>query len=116
MRGGQISTAITVNATKRCTVRVACLILTLKNRILFRKKIRKACENCGIHGWTVMQGRGEYVSPEGRTYRERCVTVEVIGVTSETLSALAEQLVTLFHQRSVLVHDYNKNEFVRVGE
>ena len=81
---------------------------TIKNRVLKNKKIDKIAQNHDLVGWTVGKYlRGRYTGKNGKVYDENSVSLEIIGVDSDILLDIAEELCIDFIQESVLVKDYN---------
>ena len=81
---------------------------TLKNKIV---------DEHALAGWSI--GRfldGRYNIKNGKTYGEKSLSVEIIGVNSDELIRIAAVLCIEFLQESVLVKDYSNNRaaFVEV--
>lgn len=118
-RGGSISFSLEVNASARLSsnpvLRWFCgKWLTLQNRFLLRRRLHRLCVEHGVGGWSLTKRAGHYVSPEGKGYDEPSLLLEIIEVDSGKLFAFAESLCAQFHQRSVLIHDYNTAKFTRI--
>lgn len=81
---------------------------TLKNRLSSKKKIDKIADDNELIGWTVgnyLDGR--YKAKNGKMYGEKSMSVEIIGIDTDALIKIAEQLCDAFSQESVLVKDYS---------
>lgn len=67
-------------------------------------------------GYTLgKQFKGVYVSASGEVFNEKSLTLEIIGLNSAELEALAIDLCKNFYQQSVLVKDYSSGEIYFVG-
>lgn len=67
-------------------------------------------------GWTVGKFlSGRYTDRTGKVYDENSLSVEVVGINSETLINLAEDICRDFEQETVLVKDYNSQKILFVN-
>ena len=81
---------------------------TTKNKLFYKKKIDTIATKYSLVGWTV--GRfldGRYTAHNGKQFGEKSLSVEIIGVTVDTLVDIATDLAREFVQESVLVKDYS---------
>lgn len=111
-RGGIIVFSQEVNAIKLSKNKLVNFIKqkfeTLKNRVTGKNKIDKIADENELIGWTVgnyLDGR--YKAKNGKMYGEKSLSVEIIGIDTDTLIKIAEQLCETFMQESVLVKDYS---------
>lgn len=91
-------------------------ITSLKNKITAGKKIDKAASTNGAVAWTVghyLEGR--YKSHSGKSFSENSLSLEIIGISSEQLIKIAEQLCEAFSQESVLVKDFSSSKIYLVN-
>jgi len=91
---------------------------TLNNRINGVKKIDTTSVKHNLLGWTVgkfLSGR-YHSNKTGKTYGENSLSVELIGVTSNELISIAEELCKKFEQESVLVKDYNNGSVYFISD
>jgi hypothetical protein len=58
--------------------------------------------------------KGRYVAKNGSLYDETSLSVEIIGITSDVLNKVAEELAKEFKQETVLVKNYNDNKIYLV--
>ena len=67
-------------------------------------------------GWTIGKFlSGRYTDRTGKVYDENSLSVEVVGINSETLINLAEDICREFEQETVLVKDYNAQKILFVN-
>ncbi len=88
---------------------------TIKNRLSGKKKIDKIADDNELIGWTVgnyLDGR--YKAKNGKMYGEKSLSVEIIGIDTDILIKIAEQLCDAFMQESVLVKDYSTGRIMFV--
>ena len=118
--GGIIVLSTDVNAVELDTNRFINWIkqkyTTIKNRLLFNKKIDKIAQSHDLVGWTV--GRflnGRYTSKRGAVFSENSLSVEIVGVTVEQLIGVAEELCSNFNQETVLVKSYSNKHIYFVN-
>lgn len=113
-KGGIIVFSTDVNAVKLDGNSVLNFIkqkvATIVNRLNAKKKIDKIAVSNALVGWTI--GRyleGRYTAKNRKQYGENSISVEIIGVDSDTLVKIAESLLSAFSQEAVLVKDYSSN-------
>lgn len=118
-KGGIIVFSTDVNAVRQSENKVVDFlkkkIKTIANRLNYTRKVDDIAKSHSLVGWTI--GRylnGRYTSKNGKTFGENSLSLEVIGVDSSTLMAIAEDICKLFAQESVLVKDYTNNDVVFV--
>ena len=81
---------------------------TFKNNISKNKKINNIGQKHDLAAWTVGKAlSGRYTAKNGKVFDEKSLSVEIIGVTSEELIKIAEELCIEFLQEAVLVKDYS---------
>lgn len=119
-KGGIIIFSEEVNAIKQSDNKlidwIKKKVKTLANNINYKKKIDTIANAHDLVGWTV--GRfldGRYKAKNGKMYGEKSLSVEIVGVTSETLIQIAEELARAFEQEAVLVKDYSTNSVLFVN-
>lgn len=90
-------------------------VATIGNKINGRKTIDKIAKDNELIGWTVGNYlNGRYTAKDGTCYGEKSLSVEIIGVDTDTMIKIAEQLCTAFKQESVLLKDYSSNRILFV--
>lgn len=111
-RGGIIVFSTEVNAKK--THKNAFInalknkLMSWRNRLSSTKKIDTISAKYGLLGWTIghyLDGR--YTAKNGKQFGENSLSVEIIGVDSETLKRIAEDICHEFNQETVLLKDYS---------
>lgn len=119
-KGGMIIFSRTVNAIDQSNNKlinwVKKNIETLKNKFNSNKKIDKVSKDNNLVGWTVghfLDGR--YTAKNGQSYGEDSLSVEIVGVDSDTLVKVATELCREFKQEAVLVKDYNTGKILFVN-
>lgn len=64
-----------------------------------------------IYAWTIGKFlNGRYKADNGQIFDENSISVELLGVDTNTLVKFAEELCRTFKQESVLVKDYANNK------
>ena len=82
---------------------------TFKNRATGKSTIDKIARDNELVGWTVGNFlNGRYTGKNGKTYSEKSLSVEVVGVSDEKLQKIAEELCRAFNQETVLVKTYSE--------
>lgn len=111
-RGGIIVFSTDVNAETLSSNRFINFLkqklVTISNRINATKKIDKIAKENELVGWTIghyLDGR--YTAKNGKEYGENSLSVEIIGVTFDTLYKIAMELCESFKQESVLLKDFS---------
>ena len=89
---------------------------TIKNKFKSFSKIDKLAQKYDLVGWTVGKFlHGRYTGKNGKVYDENSLSVEVVGVTTDTLISLAEDICREFDQETVMVKDYNNKTILFVN-
>ena len=66
-----------------------------------------------LTGWTAgYYLSGKYNSKNGKCYSEKSLSVEIIGIDTDTMIKIAEQLCIMFKQESVLLKDCSNNRIM----
>ena len=61
--------------------------------------------------------KGKYIDLKtGKTFNEKSISVELLGIPSDVLVAIATDICKEFKQQSVIVKDFNKNAFYMVDD
>ena len=92
-------------------------LATFKNKAKGLSDIDKIAQKHNLVGWTVGNFlKGRYTGKNGQVYSEDSLSVEIIGVTEDTLIAIGEELCRAFKQEAVLVKSYSeKNRILFVN-
>ena len=84
-------------------------IATFKNKASGLRDIDKIAQKHELVGWTVGKFlKGRYTGKNGQVYSEDSLSVEIIGVTDDTLIAIGEELCRAFQQEAVLIKSYSE--------
>ena len=109
--GGIITFSTAVNAVELSPNKLVNWIKqkvkTLWNRLFKNRKIDKAAKGSGAAAWTVghfLDGR--YTSKKGKSFGEKSLSIEIVGITSQQLQNIAEDICRDFEQETVLVKDF----------
>ena len=119
-KGGIIVFSVNVNALKISNNKlvnwVRNKIETLKNTILKDKKISKVLSRHEeVYGITIGGFvKGRYRADNGLLYDERSLSVEIIGITTDVLNKVAEDMAKEFRQETVLVKNYEEDKIYLV--
>jgi len=88
-------------------------LTSLANYINKNKKVTDLlAKNKNLHGMGYSVGnfvKGRYISKDGQTFSEKSTSVEIIGIESDVLIKIAENICSEFRQESVLVKNYATN-------
>lgn len=119
--GGMIIFSEEVNALSQSSNKVINWIkqkvMTLTNRIRYKNKIDTIADNHNLVGWTVGKFLdGRYKGKNGKMYGENSLSVEIVGVTVDTLIDIATELAREFEQEAVLVKDYSGGRIIFVNQ
>lgn len=91
-------------------------LLTIRNRFSYSKKIDQIAVKHQLAGWTIRKLlSGHYTDKRGNVYGENSVSVEILGVSDDTLIKIAEEVCNVFQQEAVLVRLYNTNRILFVN-
>lgn len=119
-QGGMIIFSTEVNSIKLSDNKfinwIKQKIKTLKNNFSKFNKIDKLAQKHDLVGWTV--GRflnGRYTGRDNKVYDENSLSVEIVGVDTNTLIEIAEEICREFEQETVLVKDYNNRKILFVN-
>lgn len=83
---------------------------SFRDRLYNYKKIDNIANNYNLVGWTVGKFlSSKYTTKNGRIYNEDSLSVEIIGIDTDELNNIAEDLCIEFLQESVLIKNYNRN-------
>lgn len=125
-RGGMVIFSVDVNAiidkrgfTNKIKGFFKGKVETLINRLKKHKKLAKLL--LGFEKVTSYSVgnlfRGKYFDRENeKTYNEKSLSVEIIGIPFEILIAIAEAIAREFSQKEVLVKDYNSGRIMLVDK
>jgi hypothetical protein len=119
-KGGIIVFSVEVNAVELSNNKLVKFIRqkieTAKNILFKSSKINKIIyNNPEIQGVTIGNFvKGRYVAKNGSLYDETSLSVEIIGITTDVLNKVAEELAKEFKQETVLVKNYNDNKIYLV--
>lgn len=119
-QGGMIIFSTEVNAMELSTNKflnwIKQKVESIKNKFKSYNKIDSLAKKYDLVGWTVGKFlNGRYTGRDGKIYDENSLSVEVVGIDSDTLIKLAEDLCREFNQESVLVKNYNTKKILFVN-
>lgn len=111
-KGGIIVFSTDVNSRKQSNNRVVDWLKkkmkTVANRLNFAKKVDDIADAHELVGWTIGKFlNGRYTGKDGKRFSENSLSVEIVGIDTETLIRIAEELCVSFDQESALVKDYS---------
>lgn len=116
-KGGIIVFSTDVNAVELSPNRVVNWLkqkfTTLRNRMQSTSKIDKYGKKYNLAGWTVghyLDGR--YTDKNGNFYGENSLSVEIIGVSTDEMISIAEDICREFNQESVILKDYTSHRIL----
>jgi len=108
--GGQIVFSTDVNAAGRQGIlgKLVNWFKTRINRVMSTSKVGEVLGKAGKEfGYSIGRTfRGRYVDAEGKTYDEKSLSVEILGVPKQFLLKVGEALAKAFEQEAVLVRSY----------
>lgn len=82
---------------------------TFKNKASGKSAIDRIAQKHDLVGWTIGNFlKGRYTGKNGKVYSEDSLSVEIIGVSDDTLIEIAEELCREFDQETVLVKIYSE--------
>lgn len=119
-KGGIIVLSTDVNAVEvsdnKFINAIKKIARTFKNRISYNKKIDAVANKHNLIGWTVGKFlSGRYRAKNGVNFGENSLSVEIIGVSTDDLIDIAEDLCEEFSQETVLVKDYSTGKIFFVN-
>lgn len=119
-RGGIIVFSTDVNAIQLSKNKIVNWIkqkvTTLSNRFKTTSMIDNIADKHNLIGWTVghyLDGR--YKAKNGQMFGENSLSLEIIGVKSDKLISIAEDICRDFNQESVLLKDNNNGRILFVN-
>lgn len=119
-QGGMIIFSTEVNAIKQSENKIINWlkkkIKSIKNKLKTYSKVDQIAQKYDLVGWTVGKFlNGRYTGRDHKVYDENSISVEIVGITSETLIKIAEDICKEFEQESVMVKDYNTKKVLFVN-
>ncbi|CAG7580224.1 MAG: hypothetical protein SLAVMIC_00309 [uncultured marine phage] len=114
-KGGVIVFSTDINAvdisSNKLLNKLKQVVQSMLNKRLVKSKITKVMDKQdSVYGFTIGKFvTGRYKAEDGSIYDEKSTSVEIIGIDSETLLKVAEDIAEEFGQETVLVKDYQKN-------
>lgn len=114
-KGGIIVFSVNVNAiglSKNKLIRfIKNNIQTAKNTLFKTSKINKVIKNNPeVYGVTIGNFvKGRYKAKDGSLYDESSLSIEIIGISSDILNKVAEELAKEFKQETILVKNYDNH-------
>jgi hypothetical protein len=111
-KGGIILFSVEVNANKQNANKIIDYICkklkTINNKLTYKSKIDKIAKQHDLVGWTIGKYlNGRYFSKEtNKQYSEDCLSLEIIGIDTNEMIEISEELCRIFDQESVLLKDY----------
>ena len=114
-KGGVIVFSTDVNAVdisnNKLLNRLKKVVQSMLNRAFVGKKIGKVMDKHDeVYGFTIGKFvTGRYKAEDGSIYDEKSTSVEIIGIDSDTLLKVAEDIAAEFDQETVLVKDYQED-------
>ena len=111
-QGGMIIFSTEVNAIEQSTNAIINWIKkkvkTLQNKFKMNSKVDQIAQKYDLVGWTVGKFlHGRYTGRNHKVYDENSISVEIVGINTDTLIHIAEDICKAFEQESVMVKDYN---------
>ena len=119
-KGGIITFSINVNAVKASDNKLINLVKTkietLKNRLSKDNKINRVIsKHKDVYGVTIGKFvKGRYKADDGSLYDETSLSIEIVGISPETLNEVAKDLAEEFKQETVLVKSYENSKIYLV--
>lgn len=119
-RGGIIALSTDVNAVnlnKNSFINaLKQWLLTWKQRLNYANSVDKIAQKYNLVGWTVGRFlKGRYTGKNKKVWNENSITIEIIGVPTDELIKIAEDLCSEFNQESVLLKNYNDNKVLFIN-
>ena len=116
MRGGIITFSTDISSTilynDKIINSLKQKIVTIANRITAMEGIDKVAKNFKLKGWSATKGlHGKYIDRKtGVLFDEKSLSVELMGISTDYLLDVAENLCNDLKQQSVLVKSYENND------
>lgn len=118
-KGGIIVFSTDVNAVALSPNRIANWIkqkiATFKNRHNSTKKVDRIANRNNLVGWTIghyLDGR--YRAKNGQNYGENSLSLMIVGVDTDGMIKIAEEICKEFQQESVLLKDFSTGRILFV--
>lgn len=116
-RGGIITLPSDCNALELGENKFANLIKQFINswqqRLTSAEQTDQIAQRHNLIGWTIGRFlRGRYTGRNGKVWDEHSVTIEVVGLTTDELIAIAEDLCSEIHQECAFLKDYNTGKIM----
>lgn len=112
-KGGMIILSTEVNSLGSNTLvgKLKSKINSISNRIKASNKIDAAVSKNGAIGWTIGKFlHGRYKDRSGKIFDENSLSIELVGIDTDKLDDIANDLAIEFNQESVLVKNYNDSD------
>ena len=92
--------------------KVKQVMTSIMNKVFTKKKVSKVMKKHDkVYGFTIGKFvKGRYKAKDGSIYDENSTSVEIIGIDSDTLLSVAEDIAAEFNQETVLVKDYQQDK------
>src|SRR5574344_801374 len=105
----EVSKLVVVNWIKK-------FVATQVNRFAADKRLNKIAEKYSPDGWTVGHFlRGRYKAKNGKVFDENSMSVASLGLNTEAMITLAEEIWNEFKQESVLLKDYTSEDIMLIN-
>lgn len=120
-KGGIILFSVEVNANEQSTHKIidyVCKKLkTLSNKLTYKSKIDTIAKQHDLVGWTIGKYlNSRYFSKEtNKQYSEDSLSLEIIGIDTNEMIEISEELCKIFDQESVLLKDYSTNDIMLIS-
>ena len=120
-KGGIILFSVEVNANEQSTNKIIDYICkklkTLSNKLTYKSKIDTIAKQHDLVGWTIGKYlNGRYFSKEtNKQYSEDSLSLEIIGIDTNEMIEISEELCKAFDQESVLLKDYSTNDIMLIS-
>lgn len=119
-QGGMVILSTDVNALPQSENKIIDWVIkkvkTLNNRLRGTKKIDDIAQEHDLVGWTVGHFlSGRYTAKNGKAFGENSLSVEIIGIDTNTLIEIATELCEVFEQETVLVKNYNDKKIYLIN-
>lgn len=114
-KGGVIVFSTDVNAldisSNAVLNKIKQIVTSILNKTFVKSKVSKIMnKHDDVFGFTIGKFvKGRYKAEDGSIYDENSTSVEIIGIDSEVLLKISEDIAKEFQQETVLVKDYQKN-------
>ena len=76
-------------------------------------EIKRIAQKQEPAGWTIGKFfKGRYTAKNGKVYSEDSLSVEIIGITDDTLTETGEEFCRVFNLESVLIKAYSERNLI----